>query len=113
MARKDEIPSLENALESGFSELKSGEQNIKVEKKKNQSKKNDEYDRSYGLKIDAEENRERFISKPIKATKTIVEKPIDSKVEQKKVSSTPVDKNKKEILDSPTSNIGDDFDVSW
>ena len=46
MARKDEIPSLENALESGFSELKSGEQNIKVENKKNQSKENDEYDRS-------------------------------------------------------------------
>ena len=113
MARKDEIPSLENALESGFSELKSGEQNIKVENKKNQSKENDEYDRSYGLKIDAEENRERFISKPIKATKTIVEKPIDIKVEQEKISETPVVENKKKILNSPTSNIGDDFDVSW
>ena len=113
MAKKDEIPSLENALESGFSELKSGEQNIKVEKKKNQSKENDEYDRSYGLKIDAEESRERFISKPIKATKTIVEKPIDVKVEENVVDEAPIIDNKKEILDSPTSNIGDDFDVSW
>lgn len=113
MARKDEIPSLENALESGFSELKGGEQNIKLEKKENQNKENEEYDRSYGLKIDAEEKRERFISKPIKATKTIVEKPIDIKIEQKKISKAPVIDNKKEILNSPTSNIGDDFDVSW
>ena len=113
MARKDEIPSLENALESGFSELKSGEENIIVEKSKNTIKEDFEYGRSYGLKIDAEESRERFISKPIKATKTIVEKPIDVKLEQKVVGEVPIIDNKKEILDSPTSNIGDDFDVSW
>ena len=113
MARKGEIPSLENALESGFSELKSGEENIKVEKSKNPSKENIGYDHSYGLKINSEEKRERFISKPIKATKTIVEKSIDVKIEQEEVSDAPVVKNKKEVLDSPTSNIGDDFDVSW
>ena len=113
MAKKGEIPSLENALESGFSELKSGEENIKVEKSENPSTENIGYDHSYGLKINSEEKRERFISKPIKATKTIVEKPIDVKIEQKGAVETPVVKNKKEVLDSPSSNIGDDFDVSW
>lgn len=113
MARKDEIPSLENVLERSFSELNSGEQNIVVEKSKNSIKKDIEYGRSYGLKIDAEESRKRFISKPIKATKTIVEKAIDAKKEEKVMSEATIVDNKKQVLDSPTSNIGDDFDVSW
>jgi len=113
MARKDEIPSLENALESGFSELKSGEENIKVETGENKNKESARYDHSYGLKIDAKETREKFISRPITATKKTVEEPIDAKPNNEKKVESPVVKEENKILDSPTSNIGDDFDVSW
>jgi hypothetical protein len=32
MVKKDVIPNLENALENGFSELKTGEENFKLKK---------------------------------------------------------------------------------
>ncbi len=113
MARKDVIPSLENTLESGFSELKGGEEDIIVEHSDESKQPNIEYEPAYGLKINAEESRETFISKPIKATKKIVENSIEVKEQPGDIEETTVVTSKTEILDSPTSNIGDDFDVSW
>lgn len=113
MVRKDIIPSLENALESGFSELKGGEENIIVEHGDESKQPNMEHEPAYGLKINAEENRETFIAKPIKATKKVVEDSIQVKEEPSDGEETVLIASKTEILDSPTSNIGDDFDVSW
>ena len=113
MARKEVIPSLENALESGFSELKGGEENIIIEHSDESKQSNIKHEPAYGLKINAEESRETFISKPIKATKKIVEDSIEVKEQPGEIDETTVVTSKTEILDSPTSNIGDDFDVSW
>ncbi len=113
MARKDEVPSLEDALESGFSELKAGEENIKVEKVDVLDSKKEDYDPSYGVVINAKEDRKTFISKPIKATKKVVEKSLEVK-EVKVSKEKSLDKvTEKKILPTPTSNIGDDFDVAW
>ncbi|MBT4924194.1 MAG: hypothetical protein HOI28_07270 [Euryarchaeota archaeon] len=112
MARKDVIPNLENALESGFSELKTGEGNIKIEKPEEPKKENERFDHSYGMKINAEENRGKFISKPIKATKQVVEKSIEFKEKEPKNEQQEII-IKTEVLDTPSSKIGDDFDVSW
>jgi hypothetical protein len=112
MARKDVIPNLENALESGFSELKTGEGNIKIEKPEEPKKENERFDHSYGVKINAEENRGKFISKPIKATKQVVEKSIEFKEKEPKNEQQEII-IKTEVLDTPSSKIGDDFDVSW
>ena len=112
MARKDVIPNLENALESGFSELKTGEGNIKIEKHEEPKKENERFDHSYGMKINAEENRGKFISKPIKATKQVVEKSIEFKEKEPKNEQQEII-IKTEVLDTPSSKIGDDFDVSW
>ncbi|MBT3419722.1 MAG: hypothetical protein HN433_00890 [Euryarchaeota archaeon] len=112
MARKDVIPNLENALESGFSELKTGEGNIKIEKPEEPKKENERFDHSYGMKINAEENRGKFISKPIKATKQVVEKSIEFK-EKEPTNEQQEIIIKTEVLDTPSSKIGDDFDVSW
>ncbi|MBT6683920.1 MAG: hypothetical protein HN794_02995 [Euryarchaeota archaeon] len=112
MARKDVIPNLENALESGFSELKTGEGNIKIEKPEETKKENERFDHSYGMKINAEENRGKFISKPIKATKQVVEKSIEFKEKEPKNEQQEII-IKTEVLDTPSSKIGDDFDVSW
>jgi hypothetical protein len=112
MARKDVIPNLENALESGFSELKTGEGNIKIEKPEEPKKENERFDHSYGMKINAEENRGKFISKPIKAPKQVVEKSIEFKEKEPKNEQQEII-IKTEVLDTPSSKIGDDFDVSW
>jgi hypothetical protein len=112
MAKKDIIPNLENALESGFSELKTGEENIKIEKSHKPKEENERFDHSYGVKINAEENRGTFISKPIKATKQVVERSIEFKEKEPKNEQQEII-TKIEILDAPSSKIGDDFDVSW
>ena len=112
MAKKDIIPNLENALESGFSELKTGEENIKIEKSDKPKEENERFDHSYGVKINAEENRGTFISKPIKATKQVVERSIEFKEKEPKNEQQEII-IKTEVLDTPSSKIGDDFDVSW
>ena len=112
MVKKDVIPNLENALESGFSELKTGEENIKVDKSEIKKYEDEKFEGTYGLKINAEESRTKFISKPIGATKKTVEIPIEVKVdEEKKVAIGAIEKI--EILETPSSTLGDDFDVSW
>ncbi len=104
------MPSLENALETGFSELNTGEENIVVEEKVASKGDSEQHIPEYGLKINVEETREVFFAKPIKATIKTVEKPIDAApeiIEEKEVII------KNEVLKSPSSKIGDDFVVDW
>ena len=112
MVRKKGVPSLEGALEEGFSELKAGEENIKIDEKVSAIDK-EVSNPKYGLKINAVESRGKFISKPIKATKKIVDKPIDAKsetiVEDEENKNIVIQK----VVNSPSSKIGDDFDVGW
>lgn len=112
MARNKDIPNLEAALERDFSELKAGEENIKLEKSKTVILK-DVLEPKYGLKIDAIESREKFISKPIEATKKIVEEPIDVKQDEDVKNDDIKHVEERKILNKPTSKIGDDFDVGW
>lgn len=113
MVRKKDVPNLEDALESSFSELNKGEENIKIEERPKKIQ-TELVKPKYGLKIDSLESREKFISKPIAATKKIVDTPINA-TENKNVERNNDKKSVKEqkVLDSPTSNIGDDFDVGW
>ena len=113
MVRKKDVPNLEDALESSFSELNKGEENIKIEERPKKIQ-TELVKPKYGLKIDSLESREKFISKPIAATKKIVDAPINA-TENKNVERNNDKKSVKEqkVLDSPTSNIGDDFDVGW
>ena len=113
MARKRDVPNLEDALESSFSELNKGEENIKIDERPKKIQ-TELVKPKYGLKIDSLESREKFISKPIAATKKIVDAPINA-TENKNVERNNDKKSVKEqkVLDSPTSNIGDDFDVGW
>jgi hypothetical protein len=112
MARSKDIPNLEAALERDFSELKAGEENIKLEKSEKVILE-DVLEPKYGLKIDAIESREKFISKPIEATKKIVEEPIDVKQDGDVKNDDVKHVEERKILSEPTSKIGDDFDVGW
>ena len=112
MARNKDIPNLEAALERDFSELKAGEENIKIEESKKRILE-DVLEPKYGLKIDAVESREKFISKPIEATKKIVEAPIEVKQKQDTENEDINNVKERKILSEPTSKIGDDFDVGW
>jgi hypothetical protein len=110
MARKENVPSLEGALEVGFFELKKGEGNIKIEEGPQPSLDIEKHKPGYGVKINAKETRDVFVSKPITATKQVVEKPI-AVVEE--IEEVIVESKTQKVMASPSSKIGDDFDVDW
>ena len=112
MARKEDVPNLEDALEKGFAELKVGEENIVIDDEISVNDK-DPIEPKYGLKIESVESRQKFISKPIQATKKIVEKPIDAKPIDVVKDDVDENLNIQKIVSSPSSKIGDDFDVGW
>jgi hypothetical protein len=134
MRSSDEtIPNLEDALASGFAELKIGESNIKSsESKKEQPIEETSQEiqptasePKYGYKIDAVEPRQSFVVKPNSAT-TETKQGLDitspaeeerialekARLEAEALAQLP-QKPKQEIKDKPTSTIGDDFDVAW
>ncbi|MDG1538425.1 MAG: hypothetical protein P8Q40_00695 [Candidatus Poseidonia sp.] len=98
-------PSLDDVLSEGFSELKIGEENIVaktsdesvVEEPSNVSNSID-----YGKKIQAKEDRESFV-----VTAPVV------KPSAKEGKPSQSDDKKQDILKTPTSQLGDDFDVEW
>ena len=112
MARKKDVPNLEDALEKGFAELKVGEENILIDDKISVKDK-DSIEPKYGLKIESVESRQKFISKPIQATKKTVEKPIDAKPIDVVKDEANENFNVQKVVSSPSSKIGDDFDVGW
>ena len=112
MARKEDVPNLEDALEKGFAELKVGEENIVIDDKISVNDK-DPIEPKYGLKIESVESRQKFISKPIQATKKTVEKPIDAKPIDVVKDEVDENFNVQKVVSSPSSKIGDDFDVGW
>jgi hypothetical protein len=103
MVGKKGTPNLEDALEISFSELKVGEENIQLDEKPGDEVKEIPSSPEYGLKINSEETRVSFISKPITGKKETKDEVLEEK---------PVLKDSR-VLDSPTSKIGDDFAVDW
>lgn len=98
-------PNLDDVLSKGFSELKIGEENIVT--KKSDEPVVDEPSRvskpiEYGKKIQAKEDRESFV------VTAPVNKP--SSGTEKRNQST---ETKQDIVKTPTSQLGDDFDVEW
>ena len=95
-------PNLDDALSEGFSEMKIGEENIVTVP----TFEPDESEESlvskpieYGKKIQTKEDRESFVvTAPLTETATKAEESPDIKPE---------------ILKTPTSQLGDDFDVEW
>ena len=73
----------------------------------------DSIEPKYGLKIESVESRQKFISKPIQATKKTVEKPIDAKPIDVVKDEANENFNVQKVVSSPSSKIGDDFDVGW
>jgi len=128
------IPNLEDALASGFAELKIGERNIKssepkkeqaIEAPSSETQPTIASEPKYGYKIDAVESRESFVVKPNSATtETKQGLDITSPAEEERIAQEKArleaealalqpQKPKQEIKDKPSSTIGDDFDVAW
>ena len=113
MANDEPVPELEKILEHNFSEMKIGEdkfqQNEPAKQKISEAKKI-----IYQERYSSENQTGTITVKPIKATKEIIHTPIDIKDETiEEVIEQPEDEIEKQVLDAPTSSIGDDFAVDW
>ena len=113
MANDEKVPELEEILEKNFAEMKIGEdkfqqnepakQNISISKKI-----------IYQERYSSENQTGTITVKPIKATKDVIHAPIDVKEETiEEVIEQQKDDIEKQVLDAPTSSIGDDFAVDW
>ena len=99
------VPSLEDALKTGFSELKVGEANIKNLENETPPPSHEVVPAQrpilYNQKFEAVEDRAEFV----------VNTPVQSD------QNTPKDLKKSsvgvEVIDKASSAIGDDFDVDW
>ncbi len=113
MANDESVPELEKILEHNFAEMKIGEdkfqQNEPAKQKISDAKKI-----IYQERYSSENQTGTITVKPIKATKDIINAPIDVKEETiEEVIEQPEDEIEKQVLDAPTSSIGDDFAVDW
>ena len=113
MANNEPVPELEKILEHNFAEMKIGEdkfqQNEPAKQKISETKKI-----IYQERYSSENQTGTLTVKPIKATKKIIDEPIkvrDGVLEE--VVEHLVEKKVSEVLDAPTTSIGDDFAVEW
>lgn len=99
-------PNLDDVLARDFAELKVGEANIKVEEEQSVEPPAPETVQPpvvYNQKIDAIEDRTAFSVAP---PSTGSEEEVEGEDEAEEPAP-------QEVLQAPTSSIGDDFDVAW
>jgi hypothetical protein len=113
MANDEPIPELEEILQSNFSEMKIGEekfqQNDHTNERTSEGKKI-----IYQERYSSENQTGTITVRPIKATKDIIKAPIEVNDEiTEEVVEVMEEQVVKQVLDVPTSSIGDDFAVDW
>jgi hypothetical protein len=128
----NDLPSLEDALASGFAELKIGESKINTSEPINEQPIDNSDQKiqpttasesKYGYKIDAVESRQSFVVKPNSATLEakggleITSPAEEERIAQEKARLEALEKQpqkpQQEVKDKPSSKIGDEFDVAW
>jgi hypothetical protein len=113
MATDESIPELEDILEKNFSEMKIGEENFNLPNKELKKDIEEKKKIIYQEKYSSESQTGTIVVKPIKATKKIIDAPIEVKDEGEDNEIENVQKEIVAILDKPSSSVGDDFDVGW
>ena len=112
MATDEPIPELEDILEKNFSEMKIGEENINLPNKELKKDIEEKKKIIYQEKYSSESQTGTIVVKPIKATKKIIDTPIEVKDEEEN-NEVEIVQEKVTILNKPSSSVGDDFDVGW
>ena len=112
MANDEPIPELEDILEKNFSEMKIGEENFNLPNKELKKDIEEKKKIIYQEKYSSESQTGTIVVKPIKATKKIIDTPIEVKDEEEN-NEVEIVQEKVAILNKPSSSVGDDFDVGW
>ena len=107
------VPELKEILDKNFSEMKIGEENFQQTKSELTDKVAEKKKIIYQEKYSSESQTGTLVVKPIKATKEIIDSPIEVKKEKKNNEVEIIQEEVVSILDKPSSSVGDDFDVEW
>ena len=93
--------------------MKIGEENFNLPNKELKKDIEEKKKIIYQEKYSSENQTGTVVVKPIKATKEIIDSPIEVKDEGEDNEIENVQKEIVAILDKPSSSVGDDFDVEW
>ena len=107
------VPELKEILDENFSEMKIGEENFQQTKSELTNKVVEKKKIIYQEKYSSESQTGKFVVKPIKATKEIIDSPIEVKNEKRNNEDEIIQEKVVSILNRPSSSFGDDFDVEW
>ena len=107
------VPELKEILDKNFSEMKIGEENFQQTKSELTNKVAEKKKIIYQEKYSSESQTGTLVVKPIKATKEIIDSPIEVKNEKKNNDVEIIQEKVVSILNRPSSSFGDDFDVEW
>ena len=107
------VPELKEILDKNFSEMKIGEENFQQTKSESTNKVAEKKKIIYQEKYSSESQTGTLVVKPIKATKEIIDSPIEVKKEKKNNEGEIIQEKVVSILNRPSSSFGDDFDVEW
>ena len=107
------VPELKEILDKNFSEMKIGEENFQQTKNESTNKVAEKKKIIYQEKYSSESQTGTLVVKPIKATKEIIDSPIEVKKEKKNNEGEIIQEKVVSILNRPSSSFGDDFDVEW
>ena len=112
MATDETIPELEDILEKNFSEMKIGEEYFDLPNKELKGDIEEKKKIIYQEKYSSENQTGTVVVKPIKATKEIIDSPIEVKDEEV-IEVEVIQEKIVSVLDKPSSSVGDEFDVEW
>tara|TARA_B100001540_G_scaffold62788_1_gene56506 strand:- start:5079 stop:5420 length:342 start_codon:yes stop_codon:yes gene_type:complete len=113
MATDESIPELEDILEKNFSEMKIGEEYFDLPNKELKGDIKEKKKIIYQEKYSSENQTGTVVVKPIKATKEIIDSPIEVKDEEEVNEVEVIQQEIVSVLDKPSSSVGDEFDVEW
>ena len=113
MANDKSVPELEDILEKNFSEMKIGEEHFDLPNKELKGDIEEKKKIIYQEKYSSENQTGTVVVKPIKATKEIIDSPIEVKDEEEVNEVEVIQEKVVSVLDKPSSSVGDEFDVEW
>jgi len=113
MANNENVPELEKILEKNFAEMKIGEEKFQQHETTEQNIPKIDKKIIYQERYSSENQTGTITVRPISATKKVIDAPIETTEVVEKVVEEVLEDSRQEILEKPTSSIGEDFAVDW
>ena len=113
MANDEKVPELEEILEKNFAEMKIGEDKFQQHETTKQNIPMIDKKIIYQERYSSENQTGTITVRPISATTKVIDVPIETTEVVEEVVEEVLEDSRQEILEKPTSSMGEDFAVDW